>query len=95
MRRIIIIAVCCLALSACTDPEAAKEALAGAGYTDIVTREPAWFENACSDGDSTNTPFVAIGPTGFVVEGAVCGSGGWGKGSTIRITKSVRKAVRS
>ena len=95
MRRIIIIAVCCMALSACTDPEAAREALEGAGYTDVVTRDAGWFENACSDGDTTNTPFTATGPTGHTVESAVCGSGGWGKGSTIRITKTVRKGARS
>ncbi len=91
MRRIVIITASAIALTACTDEQGAREALDGAGYTNVQTHDRTGFFSQCGDSDSTETPFVATGPTGATVEGVVCGSGGWGKASTIRITKTMRR----
>lgn len=70
-----------LVLAGCSDSDTAIKALKGAGYTDIRTTGYSWF--ACGEGDSFSTGFVAKGPTGVKVEGAVC-SGLLFKNSTIR-----------
>lgn len=66
--------------SGCTKPDAARAALASAGYADIQTKGYSWF--SCGRDDTFATEFVAKGPSGIPVEGAVCA--GLFKGSTIR-----------
>lgn len=69
----------------CTDEEASRRALEGAGYTNIQFNGRSW--GGCSQDDATCTKFSATGPRGALVTGAVgCGGGsGCGqKGCTIR-----------
>ncbi len=66
--------------AACSDPQAARKALADAGYTNVETTGYSMF--ACGKDDNFATGFKAVGPSGRKVEGAVCS--GWLKGSTIR-----------
>lgn len=70
-------------LFSCTNESGARNALEGAGYTDIEFHGyAAW---GCSDDDSTCTEFTALGPTGRPVRGAVgCSYNGCAKGCTIR-----------
>ena len=79
MRQLMIL--CAVALAGCTSQEDATRALRGAGYTNITLHGYAWF--ACDqERDTFATKFVATGPSGQRVSGAVCS--GWLKGSTIR-----------
>lgn len=80
LRNVIIAIV--VALAACTNEEAARRALEGAGYTDITFHGHAFAE--CSDDDSSCTAFEARGPNGHRVSGAVGCGFGCGKGCTIR-----------
>lgn len=68
-------------ITACSDADGAKKALAAAGYSDIQTNGYAFW--GCGRDDTFHTNFTAKGPTGITVSGVVCG--GWLKGSTIRI----------
>lgn len=77
----ILLAVLALVLTGCSDSGAATKALKGAGYTNIRITGYSWF--SCSQDDTFSTGFVATGPTGERVTGAVC-SGFLLKGSTIR-----------
>lgn len=74
-------------LAGCTDEGAARHALRGAGYTDVVIG--GWDAWTCAKGDSTCTEFTAKGPSGVAVHGAVgCGSyfgGCASKGCTVRL----------
>ncbi len=81
MNKSIIAALLAITLVGCTDPKQAQKSLSGAGYTDIKITGYSWF--ACSNDDAFSTGFVAKGPTGVIVEGAVC-SGMLFKNSTIR-----------
>ncbi len=83
MRKFLLFAVIAGVLS-CTNEEGAREALEGAGYSNVEILGYSWGK--CSDGDSTCTGFVATGPTGLTVRGAVGCGRGCGKGCTIRIT---------
>ncbi|GEP09858.1 hypothetical protein MGN01_17030 [Methylobacterium gnaphalii] len=76
-----------LSLAGCNDPDGARDALDGAGYRDIqIVDRPNWFISNCGEKDTYATHFKALGPTGATVDGVVCSTGGWSKGSTIRIT---------
>lgn len=78
--KYIFVILFAVAVAGCTDVDAAKKALDGAGYTDVQTTGYQVF--ACSEDDTFHTGFKAKGPTGKPVEGVVCS--GWMKGSTIR-----------
>lgn len=71
-----------LALCACTNESAARNTLDASGFTQIEITGHRW--TSCADSDSTCTGFIARGPSGRIVTGAV-GCGTWGKGCTIRI----------
>jgi len=64
----------------CTDEDAARKALRGAGYTNIQIT--GWRPMMAGEGDTFSTGFSAVGPTGQPVTGAV--TSGVFKGSTIR-----------
>ncbi len=81
MKKILAILCLSVALSACSDPKAARRALDDAGFTDIETLGWA-FLGGCSDKDTFVTRFRAKNAKGKTVEGVVCN--GWFKGSTIR-----------
>jgi hypothetical protein len=70
-------------LLSCTNEGRAREVLLSQGFTNIeLTGWAAW---ACSKSDDTCTGFIATGPTGRTVRGAVgCGYGGCSKGCTLR-----------
>lgn len=80
MKKIALALTVLLALSACTDPKAARKALEDQGYTSIITKGYAFM--GCGKGDVFSTSFEAISMAGKTVKGVVCG--GWFKGSTIR-----------
>ncbi|HCZ48001.1 MAG TPA: hypothetical protein DCZ11_03230 [Gammaproteobacteria bacterium] len=65
----------------CTKPEDARQALEGAGFTQIELGGYGWF--ACDEKDTFSTKFTATGPTGKRVSGVVCS--GLLKGNTIRM----------
>ena len=81
MKKLAIIAALATILTGCSDSGVATKALEGAGYTDIKITGYSWF--ACGKGDTFSTGFVAKGPTGVPVKGAVC-SGLLFKNATIR-----------
>jgi hypothetical protein len=70
-----------LLLVGCSDPDTARRALDGAGYTEIQIT--GWNWTGCAKNDTYSTGFKAKGPTGKPVEGVVC-SGMLLKGATIR-----------
>lgn len=80
MKKILIAIVALLAVG-CTDPSGATRILEANGFTDIQLTGYAWL--SCSDKDTYQTGFIAKGPTGVRVEGAVC-AGMFFKNSTIR-----------
>lgn len=67
-------------LSFCTDEAGAERILKANGFTEIQFTGYSWL--SCSD-DTFSTGFIAKGPTGLPVKGAVC-SGMFFKNSTIR-----------
>lgn len=77
--KIALVTALLLSLAACTDSEAAKKALTGAGYSEI---QLTGYSYGCSENDTFSTGFKAKGPTGVRVNGVVCS--GVLKGSTIR-----------
>lgn len=81
MKKLIFVAMVGALLVGCSDSDTAIKALKGAGYSDIKTTGYSWF--SCSEDDTFSTGFVAKGPTGVEVEGAVCSSL-MTKGATIR-----------
>lgn len=84
------IALALTLLLSCTNDDATRGTLEAQGYTDIqITGYAPWH---CGEDDSTCTGFVAVGPTGMTVRGAVgCSRTGCGKGCTVRITHTERK----
>lgn len=76
-----LLTVAALLLVACTDEPRSRRVLEESGYTDIHITGYAWGE--CSDSDTYHTEFMAKGPSGRSVEGAVCC--GTFKSCTIRI----------
>lgn len=87
MKHLILICVLflsSLAVTACSDEEAARKAVLDAGYTNVEITGYSPF--SCSKGDDTCTGFRATGPSGRPVEGAVgCAWVGCGKGCTVRL----------
>ena len=79
--KAIIAAVCCLSITACTKPDAARQVLEQQGYTDVVIT--GWRPLMAGRDDSVSTGFEATSPSGQRVSGAVTG-GLVFKGSTIR-----------
>lgn len=53
-----------------TNEDAAARALEQAGYTNVNWTGYTWF--ACSNGDWSQTGFLANGPAGTVTSGTVC-----------------------
>lgn len=80
--KILILVVFGLFASGCTDAEATKRALAGAGYTNVQTGGYAFFGG--SKEDFYNTKFTATGPNGKPVSGVVS-KGLLFRGATIRL----------
>lgn len=82
MRKVTTALLCTVAtiIAACSDPEAASEALHKAGFTDLNIGGYAPF--LCGEDDAFTTTFSATNPNGERVEGVVCS--GWFKGATIR-----------
>lgn len=76
----LLIGLALVFLAGCSSENDASKALKGAGYTEVRLTGHAWF--SCGKDDTFATGFVAKGPTGLPVTGAVCS--GWTKGSTIR-----------
>ena len=72
MKKLIFLVMTGALLVGCSDSETAIKALKGAGYSDIRTTGYSWF--ACGKDDSFSTGFMAKGPTGVPVKGAVCSS---------------------
>jgi hypothetical protein len=79
---IAIVALAALAAVGCTRPEQAEMALEANGYTNIQINGHAWF--VCGEDDDFSTSFIATGPGGDRVHGAVCS--GILKGATVRVT---------
>jgi hypothetical protein len=80
MNKIAVITVCLL-VAGCSDSTTAERALDAAGYTNVKTTGYKFF--SCGKDDAFSTGFIAKGPTGKNVTGAVCS--GWFKSSTIRL----------
>jgi len=91
MKRFLLFAAI-VGVFSCTNEEAARDTLEGAGFSNIEIL--GWGGSKCGEGDSTCTSFVATGPTGLTVRGAVGCGRGCGKGCTIRITHT-SKAERT
>lgn len=81
MKKILMLAVVAIALSACSDSDGAKRHLSNMGFTNIETQ--GWSFFGCSEDDFWKTEFTAKGPTGQNVEGVVC-EGFFFKGATVR-----------
>lgn len=81
MKKILIALGMVLALAGCTDEPGAERILKANGFSDIQFTGYAWM--SCSDKDTYQTGFIAKGPTGIRVKGAVC-AGMFFKNSTIR-----------
>lgn len=82
MRTLIaIVLALAIVTSSCTNDNGARKALEAQGFSNIQLT--GWAAAMCGE-DDTCTGFVATGPTGRRVEGAV-GCGYWFKGCTIRI----------
>lgn len=79
--KLLIVTVLAFLIAGCTKPESARHTLMQAGYTDIQITGYSFF--SCGKDDFYQTGFIAKGPTGMRVEGAVC-EGFWFKNSTIR-----------
>ncbi|QYN80453.1 hypothetical protein [Kosakonia phage Kc304] len=80
MKKILIAMLAVLAVG-CTDADNATRLLDANGFTDIEITGYSFF--SCSEKDAQSTGFIATGPTGKQVKGAVC-SGLIFKNSTIR-----------
>src|SRR4051812_22026761 len=79
--RTLIIVLCLMVLTACTDDNKAVELLMGEGYTQIHTT--GYVGGGCSDDDSYHTGFTAV-KGNHMITGVVCSSFGF-KGATIRL----------
>lgn len=81
IATVVIVLVLFLA-KGCTNEQGTTETLKASGYTNITLT--GWDGFTCGD-DNTCTGFVAFGPTGQRVRGAV-GCGWVLKGCTVRVT---------
>lgn len=70
MKNILIAAILCFALHACTDDNRAKRILEEQGYTNVAITGYSLF--ACSEDDIYATGFTATSPNGHAVKGTVC-----------------------
>lgn len=70
MQRIKLLLIIPIFLTACTNPDKARNTLNSAGYTDIHTGGYDMF--ACGEGDVSATQFTAKNPKGQTVQGTVC-----------------------
>lgn len=78
------LAVSLASLAGCYDPATAQRVLGDAGYSQIeVQREPVFAFARCDKHDLYETWFVAMGPAGRTVKGAVCR--GLFRGSLVRV----------
>lgn len=80
-KPIALCAVLILLGAGCTQPSKAKRVLEAAGYTQVEIT--GWRPWAAGEDDTFSTGFRAVGKDGSRVTGAV--TGGWLKGSTIRV----------
>jgi hypothetical protein len=78
---ILVTAIVVLIPYGCTRPDQAIRVLEAAGYKDI--RITGWRPFMAGKDDAFSTGFMAKGPNGAVVTGAVTSS--WLKGATIRL----------
>jgi hypothetical protein len=81
MKKLIIIAIMLLAISACTDSGNAKRILKSQGYENIKITGYRFF--SCSQDDTYHTGFEAQTQSGDAITGTVC-SGIFFKNSTVR-----------
>lgn len=82
IAAVVIVGICSITITACSDRPTAERALRAAGYSDIVLTGWGPFAG-CGNEDAFVTKFTAKGPTGVPVSGVVCS--GVFKSSTIRI----------
>ena len=83
MVRTALALIAILGVTACSDPNAAREVLEDQGFKNIKTT--GWSMFGCGRDDTYSTGFIATAPGGKRVEGVVC-AGFWFKGATVRIT---------
>jgi len=81
MKKIALVIIISIVLSACTNNSSAGRILEANGFTDIKYTGHDWF--GCSQDDFYHTGFIATGPTGKQIKGCVC-EGLLLKNSTIR-----------
>lgn len=82
MRALILAGA--IAVTACTDPQATREAAEAYGLTDVQPGGYAAF--GCAKNDNSRTTFVATNMRGQRVEGVACAAvSPFGKATTIRI----------
>lgn len=81
MKRILLLSLLALSLTACSNHGDAVKALEAQGFTDVQTT--GWSAFACSKDDFYSTGFTATNPQGKRVSGTVC-SGMLFKNATIR-----------
>ena len=74
MKKFLLIAVCCLLVSSCTDKRGTTRALEKKGYTQIVTKgyKPFGCGFLWNKSYNTRTGFEATNKDGERVEGCVC-----------------------
>ena len=82
MKKLALIAILALPLTACSNASDATKALTAQGFTDIQTTGYAG-PFACSKDDFYSTGFIATNPQGQRVKGVAC-SGFFFKSTTIR-----------
>ncbi len=70
IKKISMLILVLLAMSACTDEGNSKSALHKAGYSNIVIT--GWEPFTCGEDDTFSTGFKAKNPAGNTVEGVVC-----------------------
>lgn len=89
MKPIALLFVALIAMGSCTDEDGTREALEAEGFSKIeLTGYSMW---SCGKDDGTCTGFVATGPTGKRVSGAVgCGFWSCSKNCTVRIGRTVQ-----
>lgn len=81
MKRILLLSLLVLSITACSNQGDAVAALHKQGFTDVETT--GWSAFACSEDDFYSTGFSATNSQGVRVTGTVC-SGFLFKNSTIR-----------
>jgi hypothetical protein len=81
MKRLLLITLVAVLLTACSDAQGARKALEVQGFKDIQITGYRFF--GCGQDDTFKTGFRAVGQNGAIVTGAVCQ--GWLKGATVRL----------